>query len=110
MGIKRIRQTIQMLHFIPAAPQPTGGAGAGILGIRISSWIFYAFVKSHGDGGAQMRLNPHAFLRPDEQLAPVHMGSKMHALFFNPPQLGQGKDLKAPAVGQYRSVPAGKLM
>ena len=64
------------------------------------------FIESHDDIRIQIPLNLHRALRTDERRSAVKVILKMHALFGNLPELGQGKYLETSAVGKYRSVPA----
>ena len=64
------------------------------------------FVESHDDVRTKIPLNLHRALRTDECRRAVEVILKVHSLLGNLPQPGQGEDLKTPAIGKYRSLPA----
>ena len=68
------------------------------------------FVESHDDVRPQQSLDFHRAFGAEHMLRSVEMALERHTLFGNFAKCRKAHHLIAAAVGQYRSVPAGKLM
>ena len=101
---------LEAVHFVLAAQQPACRAGTAVLGVLVGGRVLNAFVKGHGDGGAEVRLNLHALLRPHENAVAVEVGVEGDALLGDMTQLGQAEHLEPAAVSQNGAVPLGKLV
>ena len=69
-----------------------------------------AFVKRHDNVGAQKPLDFHRAFGRQHMFRPVEMALERHALFGDFAQRRQAHHLIPAAVGQYRAVPARKLV
>jgi hypothetical protein len=69
-----------------------------------------ALVEHHRDVGAEVRLDAHHFLGPEEQLGAVEVGLERDAVVADLPQLREAEDLEAAAVRQDRAVPSHELV
>ena len=110
VGIDPLALRLEPGHFGLAAGQPADRPLAAGLGIVVLGRVLDALVKGHGDGGAQIGLDPDALLRAHKDAAAVQMGGKGDPLLGDLAQLGQAEHLEAAAVGQDRPVPAGELV
>ena len=110
MGVDSPQLGVETVHLRLTACQPACSPGNGFSGIIVWSGIFNTLIKGHGDGGTQVGLYLHTFLRPHENLFPIHMGRKMNPFLGDFPQGGQGKDLKATAVGKDGALPGGEFV
>ena len=110
VGVDGFAFPLETGHFGFAACQPANGALAACLGVSILGRILDAFIKSHGDGGAQVGLNLHALFRPHKDPMAVQMRGKSNALFGNLAELGQTEYLESTAVSQDRPIPAGEFV
>ena len=106
--VDRDTLVLQPCHLSLAALQPAGSALAAVLGVIMLSGVLYTLVKGHGDGGTEICLDLHTFLRTHEDAVAVEVRGKGHALLGDLAQLCQTEYLKSAAVGQDRPVPAGK--
>ena len=110
VGINGIREGLQSLHLLLAANQPAGGPLAGSLGVFPGGGIGHAFVKGHGNGGAEVGLDPHTILRGHKDPFAVYVGGKLHSFLRDAPKHRQREDLEAAAVGEDGTIPVHKLM
>ena len=78
---------IETRHLFPAAHKPPRCTFRGTLRIVIRGGIFHTLVKRHRNGGAEVRLDAHALLRPHEDFMPVDVGGKVYALLLDIAQL-----------------------
>ena len=69
-----------------------------------------ALVESHHDVRADGALDVHHLLGREEMLAAVDVGAELAALFREFANAGEGKHLKASAVGEHGAVEAVELM
>lgn len=81
--IDGVLQPVHPPHLPLTTLQPPGGALHGRLNIGPLRLAGGTLVKGHGNGGSQVGLNPHALLRPHENLVPVDMGVEVHPLLFD---------------------------
>ena len=100
----------QSFQFRLAAEQPAGGAIAGMLYVIVLGGILNALVEGHGDGGSQMGLDPHTFLRAHKDALAVDMGGEIHALLLDAAQLGQREYLESTAVGEGGACPSAEFL
>ena len=103
-------QTIQPLHFLLAANQPTGRSSTGILHVIQRCRILYTLVKCHCNGRAKIRLNLHAFFWTHENRLTVDMGLEINAFLSDTAKLCQREHLKSAAVCENWLVPVHKLV
>ena len=103
--VNGIFQAIQPCHFLLTPLQPSGSAVHRSLNIGPVCLAGRTFVKCHSYGRCQIGLNAHAFLRPHENLTPIHMGVKIDPLFLNLAQPCKGEHLKTPGIRQYGLIP-----
>ena len=105
-----VRQCIQAVVLPLAAFQPPERPLTAVFGIGIGRRIFHAFIKSHRNIRAKIRLDLHAFLRPHKNPVPIQMRCKGHTLLPYFPQTGERKNLKATGIRQNRPIPAHEPM
>ena len=109
-GVDGFFELGETVEFFLAAAEPSCGAVAGIAGVVVFGGVFDAFVKRHGDGGAEVGLDSHAFFRSHENALAVDVGGELHALLGDLAEGGQGEDLESAAVGQNRLGPVHELV
>ena len=109
-GVYRILRGVILCQRLLAALQPAHRPGAGLDHIVPGRGDLDALIKGHGDVRAQVCLDAHALLRPHEDVSAVHMGVEADAVLLDLAQGGQGKDLKAAAVGEDGAVPGHELV
>ena len=105
-----IRQTVQSGHLCLTALQPSGSAIYRSLYIFSACHTAWTFVKCHGNGRAQIRLDLHTLLWSHKNLMTVNMGLEINALFLDLTKSCQGKHLKAAGISENRSVPDHKFV
>ena len=110
VGIHRILLLLVLVHRLLAAKEPAGGPLDGGLHIGLLRKGRRALVKGHGDGGSQVRLDPHALLRAHEDLSAVDVAVEGDALLLDVSKFRQGEDLKAAGVREDRVLPERKLV
>ena len=104
-GIYGVRLGVILRKRPDAALQPAGRALAAGLDIVVGRGNLDALVEGHGYVAAEVGLYAHALLRAHEDVPPVDMGVEAHAVLAYLPQLGEGENLEASAVREYRAVP-----
>ena len=104
-GIYGVRLGVILRKRPDAALQPAGRALAAGLDIVVGRGNLDALVEGHGYVAAEVGLYAHALLRAHEDVPPVYVGVEAHAVLAYLPQLGEGENLEASAVREYRAVP-----
>ena len=110
LRVDRIRQGIQPVMLCHTALQPPGCPLTGGLHVLVGRGVLHALIKGHGNVAAQVGLNLHRLLRTHKNAPTVNVGSEGDPLLGDLPQAGQGKDLKAPTVGEHGAVPVHKFV
>ena len=85
LGIDGVLLRIQPCHLILTPCKPPCGSINRILDIFPVRHRGRALVKSHGNGGCQIGLYLHTFLRSHENLMPVNVGIEINPLLFDLP-------------------------
>ena len=109
-GVNGIRTLFQTLQFILAALEPPGRAVTGFCNILMGCGILDAFVKGHGNIGAQRPLNQHTLLGAHKDMPSVGMGIEINALLLDFSQNRQREHLESTTIGKDRAVPIHELM
>ena len=78
-----IRQTVQPCHFCLATRKPACSSVHRFLYIVSVCHTARAFIKCHGNCGAEIRLDLHTLLRSHKNLMTVNMWIEVNTFFFN---------------------------
>ena len=104
--VQRSLFLIQALHLLLTTDKPARCSLHGRHDIIPLGKSGGTLIKSHSDGGSQVRLNLHRLFRSHEDLSAVDMGAKLYALFPNlPAGLCQTVDLESAGIRKNRFIP-----